>query len=131
MTKQIIATTNAPAVIGPYSQATQAGNFLFISGQLPLDPQSGLLITDAAAATTASLNNVKAIVEGAGAFMSDIVKTTIFVADLNNFAAINQAYNEFFAMEPPARSCVQVAAIPKGAVVEIEAIAFISEEYPY
>ena len=124
--KEIIATTNAPAAIGPYSQATKAGSMLFVSGQLPLDPATCTKPADVAAQTRQSLTNGKSIVEAAGGTMADVVKTTVFLADMNDFAAMNAVYAEFFPEGAcPARSAVQVARLPKDAKVEIELIANI------
>lgn len=121
---QIIATPNAPAAIGPYSQAVKAGNMVFVSGQLYFVPETGELLKGTIAEQTAQcLRNIQAILEKAGCAMSDIVKTTIFLRDLNDFAAVNAAYAEFFPANPPARACVQVARLPRDAAIEIEAIA--------
>ena len=125
MSKQIIATQQAPGAIGPYSQGIAAGNLVFTSGQLPIDMCSGELESaDIALATRYALENVRAVLQAAGADLAQVVKTTVFLTDLADFAAMNAAYAEFFAHEPPARSCVQVAALPKGARIEIEAVAY-------
>ena len=121
MSKQCIATQNAPAAIGPYSQAVSTGNSLFVSGQLPAD-LSGNLLSDIREATKCCLTNIKTIAEASGFSMSDAVKLSIFMTDLNDFAAMNEAYAAFFPENPPARFCVQVAALPKGAVIEIDAV---------
>lgn len=119
-----VETEKAPAAIGPYSQGIVTGNLVFVSGQLPIDPETGAFAEgDIKALTTQSMKNISAILEKAGSSVKKIVKTTIFVADLGDFAAVNEAYAAFFSETAPARSCVQVAAIPKGARVEIEAIA--------
>ena len=124
--KEIIATTNAPGAIGPYSQAVKAGSLLFVSGQLPLDPETSTMPEDVAEQTKQSLTNAKAIVEAAGGTMADVVKTTVFLADMNDFAAMNAVYATFFPEGAcPARSAVQVARLPKDAKVEIEVIANI------
>lgn len=123
MSTASLVTEKAPAAIGPYSQGIQSGNMLFVSGQLPVDPASGELLTDIAAATRQSLANLAAVLAAGGCTMDKVVKTTVFLSDLQNFAAMNAVYAEFFKTNPPARSTVQVAALPKGAVVEIEAIA--------
>ena len=123
MTKQILNTQNAPAAIGPYSQAVKAGNLIFTSGQLPINTQSGELVADIEGATKQSLDNVKAIVESAGSSMDKIVKTVVFLRDMNDFVAMNTVYATFFPSNSPARSAVQVARLPKDAVIEIEAIA--------
>ena len=121
--KEIIATTGAPGAIGPYSQATKAGSLVFVSGQLPIDPATGVMPEDVSAQTKQSLTNGKAILEAAGGTMADVVKTTVFLADMNDFAAMNAVYAEFFTGTCPARAAFAVKAIPKGALVEIEAIA--------
>ena len=122
--KQIIATEKAPAAIGPYSQGVKIGNLVYTSGQLPLNMKTGELeLNDIKAATKYCLENVSAILEAAGTSINNVVKATVFVTDLNDFAAVNEAYGEFFKENPPSRSCVQVAALPKGVHVEIEAIA--------
>ncbi len=124
MSKQAVVTQRAPGAIGPYSQGIATGQMIFTSGQLPIDMRTGALETaDIAAAARYSLENVRAILEAAGATLEDVVKTTVFLTDLADFAAVNEVYASFFKGEPPARSCVQVAALPKGAGVEIEAVA--------
>ena len=125
MEKQVVATAKAPGAIGPYSQGIKAGKLVFVSGCLPIDMSTGQLSTgDIAEQTRHSLRNIAAILEAAGSSLDKVVKTTIFVKDLQNFQTINAAYAEFFASDAPARSCVQVAALPKNAELEIEAIAF-------
>lgn len=122
--KTTIATERAPAAIGPYAQGIEAGGMVWTSGQLPIDAATGALETaDIARATANSLRNVRAILRARGLTMADVVKTTVYLTDLADFAAMNEAYAAFFPGEPPARSCVQVAALPKGATVEIEAVA--------
>ncbi len=119
-----IHTPNAPAAIGPYSQAIQAGNLVFVSGQLPVDPSTGEFAgSDITAQTRQSLTNVKAILEEAGYTCADVVKTTVLLANMGDFAAMNAVYAEFFAAPCPARACFAVKDLPKGALVEIEAIA--------
>ncbi|MDR1796917.1 MAG: RidA family protein [Clostridiales Family XIII bacterium] len=122
-----ISTDKAPAAIGPYVQANRVGDFLYTSGQLALDPESGALVGGTAAEqTTQALKNVQAILEAAGASLADVVKTTVFVTDIGEFANVNEAYAAFFAGDAlPARSAVQVAALPKGALVEIETVAYL------
>ena len=124
---QVTNTKNAPAAIGPYSQAVGIGRFLFTSGQLGLDPVTGELATGVEAQTDRAMRNLGAILQEAGLGYADIVKTTVFVADLKDFAAVNTVYQRFFESDPPARSCVQVAALPKGGLVEIECIAIERE----
>lgn len=123
MSKIAIVAPDAPAAIGPYSAATQAGNTVYVSGQLPADPKTGALPEGIAEQTRQSLTNVKAILTAAGLTMADVVKTTVFLSDIANFAAMNEVYATFFEAPYPARAAFQVAALPKGALVEIEAIA--------
>lgn len=122
--KQVIHTDSAPAAIGPYSQAIQIGDLLFVSGQVPIDPSTGAIVEgDIKAQAQQSLNNLKAILNAAGTNMGAVIKTTVFLADMNDFAAMNEVYAQFFQEPFPARSAVQVARLPKDAKVEIEAIA--------
>ena len=123
MNKQTVSTQNAPAAIGPYSQGVKVENLIFTSGQLPINPQSGELVADIEGATKQSLDNVKAILESAGSSMDKIVKTVVFLRDMNDFVAMNAVYATYFPSNPPARSAVQVARLPKDAILEIEAIA--------
>ena len=124
MSNKAIHTSNAPAAIGPYSQAVAAGHTLYISGQLPIDPATGEFAgADIASQTRQSLTNMKAILEANGMTMADVVKTTVLLADIAEFAAMNAVYAEFFSEPYPARAAYQVAALPKAAKVEIEAIA--------
>ena len=124
MAKQTVFTEKAPAAIGPYSQAVKVGDMVYTSGQLPINMANGELeVNDIAAATKNSLDNVKAILESEGLGMANVIKTTVFMTDLADFAAMNEVYGTYFDGEAPARSCVQVAALPKGAKIEIEAIA--------
>ena len=121
---QPIHTPNAPAAIGPYSQAVKTGNLVFVSGQIPIDPATGAFAgDDITTQTRQSLTNVKAILEAAGYTMSDVVKTTVLLADIADFAAMNAVYAEFFTENCPARAAFAVKDLPKGALVEIEAIA--------
>ena len=124
MKKNIIATTSAPAAIGPYSQAIDCGSFIVTSGQVPIDPATGNLVEgDITVQTRQSLTNVKAIVEAAGLTMDHVAKTTVFLQNMGDFAAMNAVYAEFFTEgNYPARSAVEVGALPKGALVEIEPI---------
>jgi len=125
--KKVIATTNAPSALGPYSQGIEtSGTAVYVSGQTPLDPATGNMVSgDIDAQTRQSLLNVKAVLTAAGAEMKHVVKTTVFITDMNDFAAMNAVYSEFFTDTYPARSTVQVSRLPKDARVEIEAIAFI------
>lgn len=126
MPKQVITTTDAPAAIGPYSQAIRVGNMVFTSGQIPLHPQTGEIVGETAAEQARQvLHNLQAVLQAAGASLQHVVKTTIFLTDLGQFAAVNAVYAEFFPNNPPARSTVQVAALPRGVQVEIEAVAVV------
>lgn len=127
MNRQVISTSNAPAAIGPYSQAIRSGQFLFASGQLGLDPATGELREGIEAQTRQVLANMQSVLAAAGATVADVVKTTIFLADMGDFAVVNRIYGEVFAHEPPARSTVQVAALPKNGLVEIEMIVLLRE----
>ena len=121
---QIIHTENAPAAIGPYSQAVKAGSMLFVSGQIPINPATGAFAgDDIATQARQSLTNVKNILEAAGYSCADVVKTTVLLANIEDFAAMNAVYAEFFTENCPARACFAVKDLPKGALVEIEAIA--------
>jgi 2-iminobutanoate/2-iminopropanoate deaminase len=123
--KKVISTQQAPAAIGPYSQAIQVGNLVYTSGQIPIDPSTGFLVEGGIKEQTRqSLLNVKAILEEAGLTMGNVVKTTVFMADMNDFAGMNAVYASFFTEPYPARSAVAVKTLPKGALVEIEVIAF-------
>lgn len=122
--KQVIHTDKAPAAIGPYSQAIQIGQLLFTSGQIPIDPETGVLVEGGIQEQARqSLNNIKAILNAAGTNMGAVVKTTVFLQDMNDFAAMNEVYAEFFQEPYPARSAVQVGRLPKDALVEIETVA--------
>ena len=122
----VINTVNAPAAIGPYSQATEFNGLIFVSGQLPIDPATGKLVEgDIKAMTRQSMNNIKAILEAAGSGLDKILKTTVLVKDLGTFGEVNAAYGEFFPGQAPARACFEVAGLPKGALIEIEAVAHL------
>jgi len=124
--KEIISTDKAPAAIGPYSQGVKAGGFLFLSGQIALDPQTMTVVPgDAAAQTEQAMKNMKAALASQGLDFSDVVKTTVFIKDMNEFKRINEVYGRFFVKDAPARSCVEVARLPKDVLVEIEAIALL------
>ncbi|CAN5681150.1 RidA family protein [soil metagenome] len=119
-----ISTADAPAAIGPYSQAIHSGDLVFLSGQVPIDPKTGeLVVGDIAVQTERVLDNLAAVLGAAGCGFADVVKTTIYLVDLNDFQAVNQTYAKRFDAAPPARATVQVSALPKGARVEIDAIA--------
>ena len=122
--KKIIATTNAPAAIGPYSQAIDCGDFVFLSGQIPLVPETGLVAKGGLEAQAHQMfANIQAVLAEAGMSLSNVVKTTVFMTDLSQFAAFNAIYAEYFKAPYPARSCVEVSALPKGVLVECELIA--------
>lgn len=123
MEKQIISTTLAPGAIGPYSQAVQIGDLVYTSGQLGLIPETGQLAEGVEEQTAQALRNVSAILEAAGTGLSHVVKTTVFLKDMNDFAQVNEVYGSFFVEPYPARSAVEVARLPKDALVEIEVIA--------
>ncbi|NOY44086.1 MAG: RidA family protein [Deltaproteobacteria bacterium] len=126
--KRAVTTDGAPKAIGPYSQAVVAGGFVFCSGQIPLDPITGEMVEgDVATQTRRVLENLKAVLEAAGSGLDRVVKTTVFLADMGDFAAMNQVYAGFFGDVPPARAAVEVAALPKGARVEIEAVALAGD----
>jgi 2-iminobutanoate/2-iminopropanoate deaminase len=126
--KKIISTNEAPGAIGPYSQAVRYGSFLFCSGQIPLDPKSGQIVSgDIAAQTRRVMDNIAAVLRVEGLSFDHVVKTTIFLTDLGDFQTVNEVYGSYFKQNPPARSTVQVSALPKDAKVEIEAIAAAGE----
>jgi 2-iminobutanoate/2-iminopropanoate deaminase len=125
MTRKIIRTDKAPAAIGPYSQANLAGGFLFTAGQIPLEPATMEIVGETAAEQARqALTNAKAIVEAGGLTLDHVVKATVFIRDMGEFAAINEVYREFFPGEPPARSVVEVSRLPKDVLVEIEMVAY-------
>ena len=128
MSKEVIFTDKAPKAIGPYSQAIKFGNILFISGQVPVNPATGELTGDIKVQTRQVLENIKSILSAAGASANDIVKTTVFLKNLDDFTAMNEIYSAYFPKEAPARSTVEVARIPRGALIEIEAIAVIDKD---
>ncbi len=123
--KRIIETSNAPGAIGPYSQATEASGMIFVSGQLPIDPATSEFAgDDIKSQTTQSLKNVKAILEEAGCGMNNVLKATIYLSEISNFAGMNEVYNEFFEAPYPARAAFAVKDLPKAALVEIEVVAY-------
>lgn len=125
MEKEIISTKKAPGAVGPYSQAVKVGNFLFTSGQIPLDPSTGELVSgDIKKATERSLENIKALLEEAGTCFDKVIKTTVYVKNMSDFAAVNEVYAKYFKKDMPARSCVEVK-LPKDALVEVEVIALV------
>lgn len=122
--REIVSTKKAPAAVGPYSQGVRVGDFVFTAGQVPLDPETGRLVEGGIEEQTRQvMQNLSQVLEAAGSSLADVVKTTIFVTDIGDFATVNQVYGSFFAADPPARSTVQVAALPLGARVEIETVA--------
>ncbi|GAB4275382.1 MAG: RidA family protein [Candidatus Promineifilaceae bacterium] len=124
MSRKIISTSNAPAAVGPYSQGVVTGNLVFTAGQIPIDPKTGKMIEgDIQAQTERVLLNIQAVLEAAGSSLANVVKCTVFLADISEFGAMNEVYGRFFTNNPPARSAFQVAALPLGARIEIEAIA--------
>lgn len=126
--KKSVFTSDAPAAIGPYSQAVRVGRFLFCSGQIPLDPKSGQIVSgDIATQTRRVMDNIGAMLKAEGITFDNIVKTTIFLTNLGDFQTVNETYGSYFKQDPPARSTVQVSALPRGASVEIEVIAAVAE----
>ncbi|HII61291.1 2-iminobutanoate/2-iminopropanoate deaminase [Pyrococcus horikoshii] len=123
--KEVIFTENAPKPIGPYSQAIKAGNFLFIAGQIPIDPKTGEIVKgDIKDQTRQVLENIKAILEAAGYSLNDVIKVTVYLKDMNDFAKMNEVYAEYFGESKPARVAVEVSRLPKDVLIEIEAIAY-------
>ncbi len=129
MSSQIaIKTDSAPDPVGPYNQAIKAGNFIYCSGQIAINPNTNKIdfLGDIKGETTQVLNNLKAVLAASGASLEDVIKTTIFLTDLNNFQKVNEIYSEFFQNEPsPARACVEVSSLPKGVLIEIDCVAYI------
>ncbi len=123
MKREVISTDKAPAAIGAYSQAVKAGDFVYISGQIPLNPEGELITGDVSEQTRQSLENLKAILEESGSSLKDTVKVNIYASDMDDFGAINDVYSEYFTTEPPARAFVEVAGLPKDVDVEISAVA--------
>jgi 2-iminobutanoate/2-iminopropanoate deaminase len=129
MKKKIVQTENAPAAVGPYSQAVKIGKLVYTAGQIPLDPATGKMVEgDVQAQTDRVLQNLQAVLEAAGSSLSNVVKTTVFLQDMADFAAMNEVYGRYFNEKPPARSAVEVAALPLGAQVEIEAVALVKKK---
>lgn len=123
MTKQVIATDKAPAAIGPYSQAIRVGDMIFTSGMIPVIPATGEIVEGIENQARQALSNVKSLLESQGRSMSDIIKTTVFIKNMDDFAKVNEVYATFFEGDFPARSCVEVARLPKDVLIEVEAIA--------
>jgi 2-iminobutanoate/2-iminopropanoate deaminase len=127
MSKKIIKTDKSPAAVGPYSQAVLVDGWLYVSGQIPLDPASGEVVAgDIETRTRRVLDNLSAVLQAAGGGLKDVIRTTVFLENMGDFARVNAIYATYFADDPPARACVQVAALPKGVDVEIDAVAKIS-----
>lgn len=126
--REPVSTSSAPAAIGPYSQAIRAGGWVFLSGQIPLDPATGVLVDgDIAAQTRRVLDNLKAVLDASGSGLDQVVKTTIYLRDINDFPTVNQVYGTYFTGLPPARATVEVSNLPKNARVEIDAVALVRE----
>jgi len=126
MNKEILSTKDAPAAIGPYSQAIKVGNLLFSSGQIPLDPATGELVnSDISSATKRVMENIRGILAAAGTSFENVIKTVVYLKDMADFVAVNEIYSQYFTTKEPARSCVQVAKLPKDAMIEIEIIALV------
>lgn len=129
MKKTIVHTDNAPAAVGPYSQAVKIGELVYTAGQIPLDPATGKMVEgDVQVQTEQVLQNLQAVLKAAGSSLKNVVKTTVFLQDMGDFAAMNAVYGRYFDKKPPARSAVQVAALPLGAQVEIEAVALVKKK---
>ena len=126
MRKEIVRTDRAPAAIGPYSQAVKIGAMIFVSGQIPIDPATGDIVNgDIKVQTRQVLTHLQSVLEAAGTSMAKVVKTTVFITNMDDFAHVNEIYAEFFTTQPPARACVEVSRLPKNVSVEIEAIAVL------
>ena len=123
MSKKIISTDKAPAAIGPYSQAVEAGGFVYASGQIPIDPATGNIPEGIEAQAKQALTNVKNLIEAAGLTLDNVVKTSVFIKNMADFAKVNEIYATFFTKDYPARSCVEVSALPKGVLIEVEVVA--------
>ncbi|MCR5672221.1 MAG: RidA family protein [Lachnospiraceae bacterium] len=123
MSKKVISTSNAPAAIGPYSQAIEAGGFVFASGQIPIDPATGNIPEGIEAQAKQALTNVKNLIEAAHLTLDDVVKTSVFIRNMDDFAKVNEIYATFFTNDHPARSCVEVSKLPKDVLIEVEVIA--------
>ena len=123
MSKKIISTDKAPAAIGPYSQAVEAGGFVYASGQIPIDPATGNIPEGIEAQAKQALTNVKNLIEAAGLTLDDVIKTSVFIRNMDDFAKVNEIYATFFTKDFPARSCVEVARLPKDVLIEVEVVA--------
>ncbi len=128
MNKEIISTKNAPAAIGPYSQAVKVGNLVYTAGQIPVDPATGKLVEgDISVQTDQVMQNLNAVLTAAGSSMDNVVKTTVFLTDMFHYTAVNEVYGRYLSVSPPARSAIQVTALPLNALIEIEAVAVVPE----
>lgn len=128
MNKEIISTKNAPAAIGPYSQAVKVGNLVYTAGQIPVDPATGKLVEgDISVQTDQVMQNLNAVLTAAGSSMDNVVKTTVFLTDMFHYTAVNEVYGRYLSVSPPARSAIQVTALPLNALIEIEAVAIVPE----
>lgn len=125
MSKQIVHSNEAPAAIGPYSQAVKAGGFVFVSGQIPLDMEGNIVGDDVTGQTEQVMKNMQAVLKAGGAGFGDVVRTTIYLADMNDFAAVNEAYGAYFTDNPPARVTIEVSRLPRDVKVEIDAVALV------
>ena len=124
MSREIVRTDKAPAAVGPYSQAVRAGGWLFVSGQIPIDPQTGEVVSGGVEEQARQvLKNIQAVLDAAGLGLGHVVKVTVFLTDMDSFQRVNEVYASFFASDPPARACVEVSRLPKGVDVEMEAVA--------
>lgn len=125
MSKEIVHSNEAPAAIGPYSQAVKAGGFVFVSGQIPLDMEGNIVGDDVTGQTHQVMKNMQAVLEAGGAGFADVVRTTIYLADMNDFTAVNEAYGSYFTDNPPARVTIEVSRLPRDVKVEIDAVALV------
>ncbi|PKM46308.1 MAG: reactive intermediate/imine deaminase [Firmicutes bacterium HGW-Firmicutes-8] len=131
MQKEIISTDKAPAAIGPYSQAVRCGDFIFVSGQIPIDPSTGQIQNDIKSQTLQVMKNLEEVLTAAGSSLEKVTKTTLFIKNMDDFSVINEVYTSFFKQDPPARSTVEVARLPKDVMIEIEAIAIFRGSSQY
>ncbi|MFA5880922.1 MAG: RidA family protein [Eubacteriales bacterium] len=131
MQKEIISTDKAPAAVGPYSQAVRCGDFVFISGQIPIDPSTGQIQNDIKSQTLQAMKNLEEVLTAAGSSLEKVTKTTLFIKNMDDFSVINEVYTSFFKQDPPARSTVEVARLPKDVMIEIEAIAIFGGSSQY
>ena len=131
MQKEIISTDKAPAAVGPYSQAVRCGDFVFISGQIPIDPSTGQIQNDIKSQTLQVMKNLEEVLTAAGSSLEKVTKTTLFIKNMDDFSVINEVYTSFFKQDPPARSTVEVARLPKDVMIEIEAIAIFRGSSQY